>query len=200
MTHEPGDAFYISGSSGNPGAWIANDNLFVNGEDVGAGFAGDKGLGFPAGVPVDSILFPVNALDVTAPIPLGSASVEFRLADLERDIYGNTDIYLVKIAQPPILSVPGDSQAGLLRVAVAPNPVRASAVFRVAGAQGTASVRILDSLGRLVRELAVRAGGEYAEISWDGRDEHGDRVPSGVYHALVVSGTRRGATKLVVIR
>jgi hypothetical protein len=93
---------------------------------------------------------------------------------------------------------------GALAVAVSPNPLRAGGVltFR-AGAGGAIRVRLFDARGRLVRALtsgASAGGGAYAEIPFDGRDEQGRSLPSGIYFYRVDSGTGEAAGRLVVVR
>jgi len=65
-----------------------------------------------------------------------------------------------------------------------PNPTRGEATiaFGLAGAGGPVAVRVYAASGRLVRTLldaALPAG--YHAIRWDGRDDDGRPVASGVY-------------------
>jgi flagellar hook assembly protein FlgD len=51
-----------------------------------------------------------------------------------------------------------------------------------AGKAGQIRIEIFDLAGRLVRELTAAAGaGAYAYLPWDGRNDGGDEVASGVY-------------------
>jgi len=54
--------------------------------------------------------------------------------------------------------------------------------------------------GRLIRTLAsgVRVAGEHQE-RWDGRDDRGQRVASGVYFYRLSAGTFVAQKKLVVL-
>jgi flagellar hook assembly protein FlgD len=55
--------------------------------------------------------------------------------------------------------------------------------------------------GRRVRELHAGPLGEgRRSIAWDGRDDAGAPVPSGVYFAVLSDGTRLDVKKLVVSR
>ena len=64
-----------------------------------------------------------------------------------------------------------------------------------------AEIAIFDRLGRLVRRLAGGSGaGGYAAIGWDGRDDDGRRVASGVYFARFRQGGREERIKVVVAR
>jgi hypothetical protein len=68
---------------------------------------------------------------------------------------------------------PVDSPAVV--IGVRPNPFRARTVIDLRG-QDRCAVQILDMAGRLVRTLPAERG-----AVWDGRDELGQEVPSGVY-------------------
>jgi len=87
---------------------------------------------------------------------------------------------------------PEDERARGLRVA--PNPMRGdgSCVILASGAARRAPDRlcIRDGSGRLVRVLAYRCGG----ARWDGRDDRGHPVPSGVYWIRVNDDGDPGAS------
>jgi hypothetical protein len=97
--------------------------------------------------------------------------------------------------------VPG---ATLLRAA-APNPFTAATAFRFDLASGgAAALRVYAASGRLVRTvvLAPLPAGRFRS-SWDGRDDRGAPVPSGVYFArLEVEGALpyRGVRRLIRLR
>ncbi len=90
-----------------------------------------------------------------------------------------------------------------------PNPVRSSALIPFAirgtsqGAVERATLRIFNSSGRLVRTLVQ----DEAEVTptvrflrWDGKDEKGQRVASGIYYyRLTVSG-RDTSRRMAVLR
>jgi hypothetical protein len=66
----------------------------------------------------------------------------------------------------------------------------------------TATVRIYSSAGHLVRTLAEReafAAGS-ASLSWDGRDDTGTGMPSGVYLVRLEIGARVLTEKIVLAR
>ena len=98
---------------------------------------------------------------------------------------------------------------GALDAAVSPNPFRVGGVlsFR-SSASGAVRVRVFDARGRLVRVLegggsagsgAGGAGG-YAEIAFDGRDESGRPLRSGIYFYRVESEAGEATGRLVVVR
>jgi len=77
---------------------------------------------------------------------------------------------------------------------LAPNPSRSPcrASFHLA-AEGPVSLEIVDVAGRMIRGLldGPHPAGEYSVI-WDGRDDAGREVPSGVYWTRIL--TAEGAT------
>ena len=87
-------------------------------------------------------------------------------------------------------------------VAVVPNPSRGQCEFRFSSIPGGATPRPLalelyDPIGRLVRTLD--AGAKPSEvIHWDGRDESGREVSSGVYFYRTRDGRTQG--KVLVLR
>ena len=67
--------------------------------------------------------------------------------------------------------------------------------------KGHVSLRIYDVTGRLVRTLIddVREAGRY-RAEWDGTNNRGASVASGVYFVRAVSGTMEQTRKLVIVR
>lgn len=104
-----------------------------------------------------------------------------------------------------------------IRCANAPNPFSRStsltftvpngsgAVGRGGGAAsaatGTVRLTIYDVSGRVVRRLVQKSlpGGSYT-VSWDGRDESGVRVASGIYFARVSAGAQAVTRKMLLVR
>ena len=62
-------------------------------------------------------------------------------------------------------------------------------------------VAVFNTVGQVVRELvdATLAAG-YHEIKWDGKDEHGLRVGSGVYYYRVQAGLEKSVRKMVLVK
>ncbi|MBK8166903.1 MAG: T9SS type A sorting domain-containing protein [bacterium] len=87
-------------------------------------------------------------------------------------------------------------------VRAAPNPFNPSTTLRFEVASpGPVRVEICDLRGRVVRALAdrVMAAGP-AQLPWDGRDDRGATLPSGIYLARLTAGDATGATKLVLAK
>ncbi len=84
----------------------------------------------------------------------------------------------------------------------APNPFGASTTipFRL-DRSDDASVAVYDATGTRVRELrsGFMVAGEHA-VDWDGRDQHGHAVASGVYFCRLRAGGREIVGKLILVR
>lgn len=75
----------------------------------------------------------------------------------------------------------------------APNPSRGAVTFRVASAEpADVTMRIVDAMGRLVREQRLAGVAGTRAWTWDGRDASGRRVAAGAYRAIASS--RSGGT------
>jgi hypothetical protein len=83
-----------------------------------------------------------------------------------------------------------------------PNPCNPTTVFPLSVIrEGPASLSIYDVEGRRVRDVfAGRLSAGSHKIDWDGRDDLGRRVASGIYYAYFTSMGEARARKLVVIR
>jgi hypothetical protein len=98
-------------------------------------------------------------------------------------------------------SSPARAAVSELRVVAAPNPFRAATTIRFSVPEtGPATVAILDVSGRRVRTLldAVAVPGERSLV-WDGRDEAGRALASGVYFYRLQTATdsRSGRVQLL---
>jgi hypothetical protein len=91
----------------------------------------------------------------------------------------------------------------LALTSVSPNPFGPATeiAYSVPVGVSRVRVRVYDAGGRLVRTLvdAVREPGTYC-VSWDGTNDCGRGVSSGVYFCEVASGDRRHARKVALIR
>ncbi|NNE07268.1 MAG: T9SS type A sorting domain-containing protein, partial [Gemmatimonadetes bacterium] len=97
----------------------------------------------------------------------------------------------------------GGSVPSRLQFAVAPNPFASSAVIRYAIERPSrVALAIYDVAGREVRTLVsgMQSAGAYAH-EWDGRDERGRALPSGVYLSRIEVGESiREGRKIVLAR
>jgi hypothetical protein len=94
---------------------------------------------------------------------------------------------------------PATPGAGTLRVFQnAPNPFRTTTAFRLANPKtGDVAIRVFDAAGRLVRRLDRRLTAGDHVIQWDGRDDAGRSVPSGVLFYEVTADGIRQTRKLI---
>ena len=83
-----------------------------------------------------------------------------------------------------------------------PNPARPETMIRFRLATGAlAKVAVFDASGRRVRELlnGSQTAGEH-QVIWDGRDDAGHPLASGVYLYKLESGDYRAERKLLLVR
>jgi hypothetical protein len=116
----------------------------------------------------------------------------------------------VEVAMTPIpTGAGGDDPAGPPPVPLVsslsqnrPNPFNPSTTIRYGLAEdGEVRLEIFDVRGRRVRtlvEATVSAGTH--DVHWDGRDDAGTPVPSGVYLYRIDAGEFRGARKMLIAR
>jgi hypothetical protein len=102
-----------------------------------------------------------------------------------------------------VLSVPSTSPQTLALRQNVPNPFRdrTQIAFEVPNASRV-QLRIYDVQGRLVRTLdGGQVQGPTSSFEWQGRDDRGHRLPSGVYsYRLIVNGEPTLTRKAVVLR
>jgi hypothetical protein len=82
------------------------------------------------------------------------------------------------------------------------NPSRGTATFACGVPQPSpTSLIVYDSRGRFVRQLvhAPEATGKFT-VEWDGRDDSGERVPSGVYFCRLLAAGRTSTARIVIAR
>lgn len=105
---------------------------------------------------------------------------------------------------PTAVGEPGGSSGPLLLQLLPnyPNPFRSSTTIAYSlPAAGNVLVRIFDLKGAPVRQLAgeSQSAGRH-ELIWDGLDDHGGRVPRGVYFCAVQSGSATHSQQLILVR
>ncbi|MBK6734039.1 MAG: T9SS type A sorting domain-containing protein [bacterium] len=97
--------------------------------------------------------------------------------------------------------VEGDAASPAFRVQAFPNPGGGAFSLHVdVPGSDPAHVKIYDLRGHLVREIARGLLGNDAVLTWDGKDDAGVPVASGVYHAIVSTAAAQRAAKIVVQR
>jgi flagellar hook assembly protein FlgD len=83
-----------------------------------------------------------------------------------------------------------------------PNPFNPSTTIRfTVPEKGRVALNVYDANGRLVRSLVddVRDAGSH-DVTWDGRDNSGASVGSGVYFYRLTAGKFRESKKMVLLK
>lgn len=86
--------------------------------------------------------------------------------------------------------------------ATAPNPVVDQATIHFGLAQGSSvRLRVYDLQGRLVRELASgQSEAGYKQVVWDGKNDQGHRVGSGIYFLRMAADKKTFHQRIVLMR
>jgi hypothetical protein len=92
------DALYLSSSGTSMEPLVVDEAVRCNGSSSGLGPYADRD-GVPPytlDAPIDYNLVSLPAHDITTLVPPGASEVLFELVDTQREIYGNTAVYLVR--------------------------------------------------------------------------------------------------------
>ncbi|MBN2170596.1 MAG: hypothetical protein JW819_04645 [Candidatus Krumholzibacteriota bacterium] len=101
----------------------------------------------------------------------------------------------------PLADFPPQPVAALRLLPPWPNPGPAPLHFSLAlPAAGRVILDIFDVRGRRLRRLEAVLPVEAPELSWDGRDTAGRRMPSGVYLARAAAGGETAGRRFVLLR
>jgi hypothetical protein len=100
------------------------------------------------------------------------------------------------------LSDVGQPVAPGARLRAAPNPFNPTTTITVeTSAAALQALWVRDVAGRPVRLLQRdRFGAGTRTVVWDGRDDHGRGLPSGVYLVMLQAGAQRAAQRIVLVR
>lgn len=97
---------------------------------------------------------------------------------------------------------PGTTARNALKLAAGPNPFSTGVTLQYAvGQAGPAELKVYNPSGRIVRSLVqgVLAPGRH-DARWDGRDQEGSPVPSGVYLCRLDTGRDRVTLPVVLLK
>ncbi|MBM3307755.1 MAG: choice-of-anchor D domain-containing protein [Candidatus Eisenbacteria bacterium] len=178
------------------------DHVLVGGDgrfSIVGGFVTKEAGASPASY---AVAFDADGADENA---LYTAVLTLKTRD-DADVSGGTNLAdLVVHLSAFVLGgsgVPDDAAAVLALGPVRPNPAAGGVALALTLPEAAdASVDVVDVAGRVVR--ALRAGPLSAgvhEIAWDGRDDRGAPVASGVYFCRATVGEWREARKVVLVR
>jgi hypothetical protein len=103
-------------------------------------------------------------------------------------------IYIVGVAESA-----GDAVAAGAPLTIFPNPFRRQAKIELGPEHRAKSIelKIYDISGRVVRRFNHSTIEPFDCVVWDGKDDSGRRLPTGVYFATLTSGTKRWTEKVV---
>jgi flagellar hook assembly protein FlgD len=95
--------------------------------------------------------------------------------------------------------VPEPDERQGLRILPNPTMGQVGFSFRPASVSGS-EVAIFDLAGRLVRSIPAPASAEPVTVTWDGLNETGERVATGIYLVKVTSGAETAYGKVAIVR
>lgn len=143
-------------------------------------------------------------ISFATPPPPGQENVEIRYTwSVDDDLAVTTwddDLGNYLFLNEGVAGAP-DPVAGVLAMAVAPNPVREATSIRYRGAEvERARVAVYDASGRLVRTLHEGSlPGGLITWQWDRRDAGGRRVAGGVYFARMSAAGAEASRRMTVL-
>ena len=136
-----------------------------------------------------------------APVPDGFGGMIVAWTDLRS---GTFDVYANRITGGGIIPTPvrDTPVPQSIAVSVYPNPFSASTRIDITShREAPVNVDMFDVSGRRVRSLSLaQAGAAIRTIPFDGRDEHGTLLPSGLYFCRIQSAGETVTRKLVLQR
>lgn len=112
---------------------------------------------------------------------------------------GALEIFRMPCAATDAPSVPWSAAGVTLRSF--PNPFGAETTLELAPSAGDArELLVFDASGRLVRRIGAEFVAGLRGVRWDGRDDAGRLLPSGVYFARVAGISGTSAVRLQIVR
>ncbi len=115
---------------------------------------------------------------------------------------GETEDYLVPVNPQVTGSTPATPLHAIQDLRSYPNPFNPRTTLRFTlSSAGELSVRVFDTAGRQVAELhrGPASAGEM-QLSFEGVDDQGDPLPSGIYYAELSFGSERQTVKLLMLK
>ena len=114
---------------------------------------------------------------------------------------GHQDVYLIKTDSMGDAQFMKELSPDGSQIEISPNPFNNSCRITLHDCQAT-QIRIFNIAGQIVRKIPAtpRFLPLYYTCIWDGQDDNGKQLPSGVYLLNVQSGNRTTTKKLIFIR
>lgn len=144
-----------------------------------------------------------------SPLGAGTDDAVFALAPQQERLFaggyfthaGDAPANYVAAWEDQSTAVRGPARAVPLALQVLPCPTRGPCRISFARrSSGVVSAQIVNALGQVVRSLhafAPTAGG--CDLSFDGRDDAGMRLPAGIYLTRVRAGNETAAGRMVIL-
>lgn len=135
----------------------------------------------------------------------GVASLHFTRADLrdtaDKPITVQTQDAEILVGDANGIARPGRETAGKLRAVPYPNPFNSSTTFVLDGLYERAAISIYSLLGQEVMRHEVHArDGEPVAYVWDGRDQSGRALASGVYLFRATSAGSSAWSRIILLK
>lgn len=203
-SYAQGEMVTVTLRGGSMGGWLRGLLYDQNGVEVaratGPTGTGDDGLGNP-------VIFPI-ALQAAAPLHEGSyvwTAAWFGAEDsgahhVERTVPITINVHFDAGADG---SLPAQLAPNEMLLRVRPNPLssQSAIVLTTGAAVRNATLSIVDSGGRLVRELVSGVSGAGSlDVIWNGCDCSGNPVPAGAYFARLTDGANSVSHPVIVLR
>jgi FlgD Ig-like domain len=191
----------IGGRSGWVRGLLYDHNNSIIAIATGPTGAGDDSLG-------DPVTFPIT-FDVTAPLEEGEytwRAAYFGSNNAGSSHYEQSHNIVFEVVDSQDISQwwLEENLDDAMHVSVFPNPVSGAGVFKFslgAHADQEATLSLVDATGRLVRRIGENRFAEgVQQLRWDGTDQNGRQVESGVYMAILSSGKEHVTRPVLVLR
>ncbi|TET21300.1 MAG: T9SS type A sorting domain-containing protein, partial [Candidatus Cloacimonadota bacterium] len=108
---------------------------------------------------------------------------------------------------PPNAIEQQDAINGEGTIRVFPNPFSSSITIHLSGVQehqntSAQEIKIYDISGRVVKTLNILPvdGRQQTAVTWNGRDDGGKELPSGVYYLKFAAGEYKTTRKLLLVK
>jgi len=147
--------------------------------------------------------WPTGTLSINAPQGFNSVVVHYDMAPTCGDIGSIFMADNMNVTPQIPTSIDGGINADALRPRISPNPFGDETIIRFDLARREpVSVSIYDAAGRLIRTLSAGIVFDpgVRVMLWDGRDDEGFEVTSGVYLCSVRTATQDTATRMILLR
>lgn len=209
------NGYYVNGAQGSGNHWLTFDCVGVvsNRSGIGCKVTATATIGGDVVTQVRQITGSDGYCSQTlrGHFGLGDATVidvltvrwPNRVEQVLTNVPADAHLVIVEDTSVDVPALPDRGAAGAMRIeTIAPNPFRSSTSIRYAlASDARVQLSIVDTAGRRVRRLesAMRAPGAH-EFAWDGRDDGGARVATGMYFVELATPADRATRRVLLVR